>query len=262
MNNMDYKITIWHNLEDENSANKLCDNLLNINIPHLTVDWIHNIFHSGKSICKGLFFLDIHLSTGVSLDDICMALMEKYSNSFIYIELESAYPSSWKKRFEEAEKIKKSGRFVEVTRDKSVSRALPFSDNMILLANHNNLIKGGILVEAKYCENNYHDIEANLVNLGFHQISIHSIHKDSYKIDFNADIIKGRSLISCGWYRDELRTWRHPIFHTKIVFPHGYNLQRDLKWYENEKEWRIVETKPDTFFDYSNDDLSLNPVFW
>lgn len=263
---MKYKLIIWHTSEDKESAESMCNTLKQNNVQDFTVEWIRSRFpENDQAFNKKVLYIDVLIQNNVKAEDVCRKLMDMWPNAITYINLESQYPTSWEKRFEQSKNIKNSGKYVGIKMDKSFCRALPFSENTILIANKNYHFDGGILVEEKFTEENYHEMENNLVELGFDQISFHNIQKHCYKIDFTTSIIRGTTLIANGWFCDEFRIWRYPKYHAKIIFPNitmSNITQRGSGWYHDEVEWRIVETKQNTFFDCSGDDLSLNPAFW
>ena len=259
---MNLNLTIWHHLKDEASANSMCEELLMNNVSNIKVVWAHSLFRLDEKFDYRRLYIDIQTLSEISGEEICQCLLEKWSDAISFIMLESQYRGSWKESFEEKEKIKKSGKYVEVTRNASVSRAVPFSENIVMMANGICPFNGGVLIKAQYNEESYRAIEANLTKLGFSHITTHNIQKNCYKIDFSTNIIKGSALINEGWYCDEFGTWRHSGIAAELVYPNRNKMQRESKWYENEPEWRIVPIKQDTFFDYSGDDSSLNPAFW
>lgn len=261
---MDYKITIWHHLKDEASANSMCEELLTSNIPNIKVVWACSRFYVSKSLDYRRLCVDIQTLSEISPEEICQCFLEKWSDAISYIMFESDR-SSWQKFFEWQEEIKKRGKYVEVPNDaRSVSRALPFSENIIMVANSICPFDGGVLIKEHFNEEIYSTIEENLKELGFYHISAHNLQKKCYKIDFSTNIIKGAALINNGWYRDEFGIWRHSKINAELVYPNPNRnkMQRESKWYKNEPEYIITPVKQDTFFDYSDDDSSLNPAFW
>lgn len=262
---MKYKLTIWHHLKDETSANSLCEAMRSKEIANIKIVWIRSLFCLEDDFDYRRLYVDVDIPNNPSImttEKICECFFENWSDAISYIKFESQYPCSWETKFGETEKIKNSGRYVEVECNKSVSRAIPFSENTILMANRNFPFYGGVFVGAPYSEESYHSIEENLIKLGLCQISSHNLQKKCYKVDFSTNVIKGATLVDNGWYCDELGTWRNPKLHAELVYPNDRTMQRESKWYENEREWKIKPIKQNTFFDYSDDDSSLNPAFW
>ena len=261
---MKYKLTIWHHLKDEVSANSMCEELRSKEFTNIKIVWVRSHFGLKDNFDFRWFYIDVEIPNPsiMTTEKICQYFFENWSDAISYIKLESQYPSSWKERFEKAENIKKSSKYVAGKIEKSFCKPLPFSEHMIWIANDNYTFEGGILINEKFVDERYHDIESKLLKLGFNQISYHNVQKNCYKVDFNANIIRGTTLISNGWFCDELRNWRLPNNNARMVYPNDHQLHRGANWYYNETEWQIIKIKQDTFFDCSGDDLSLNPAFW
>jgi hypothetical protein len=47
-----------------------------------------------------------------------------------------------------------------------------------------------------------------------------------------------------------------------IEFPNEWNIDRTKEWYDLETDWKILKSSSQNLYDYSGDDLSIEPSLW
>lgn len=245
-----YRAVVKHRFPNNTLALDMCKQLEEATLKYSKISWIENRFWYSKEDTFDVREISLDIIPLVhDSEKICKEIMALFSQKYCYIEfyLTSEHIKAI------APKINEKVIYKEVECNQSLYDLTPFKENSLRICNYP--IFGGIVV--RNAPQTFEQIKLDLQNIGFFNIRQHTIQKKQYKIDFETYTIDSNTLINAGWING---TYMNANIH--IEFPNEWNIDRTKEWYDLETDWKIFKSSSQNLYDYSGDDLSIEPSLW